>query len=148
MPSLIACQTPRGLLANLKSWLESKESTTITGSLLVAVDGHDPPIGEPNTTLRAVAMSVDYQQPATPVSLYARLMVRCYVEHPDGSHSFDELQELAASVAQSISRYPVSHGDVVTAGVDTGASIQFDGGRAYAYITLLLTVPTAAGTYI
>lgn len=142
MTMLIARETPRALLNNLKTWLESKESTTITGSLMVAVNGMDPPIMEPNTTIRAVAMSVDYQQAASPRSLYARLMVRCYVEHPDGSHDFDELQELAGRVAESVCRYPASHGDVVTADVDSGASIQFDGGRAYAYLTLLLTVPT------
>lgn len=142
MTMLIARETPRALLNNLKTWLESPESTTITGSLTVAVNGMDPPIAEPNTTLSAVAMSIDFQQPASPRSLYARLMVRCYVEHPDGSHSFDELQELAGRVAESICRYPAGHGDVVTADVDSGASIQFDGGRAYAYVVLLLTVPT------
>lgn len=142
MTMLIARETPRALLNSLKTWLESPESTTITGSLTVAVNGLDPPIAEPNTTLHAVAMSVDFQQPASPRSVYARLMVRCYVEHPDGSHDFDELQELAGRVAESICRYPAGHGDVVTADVDSGASIQFDGGRAYAYVVLLLTVPT------
>ncbi len=141
--TLIASRTPDHLLANIKAYLLTAESLALTGAVAVTADGSDPPgVSLPEETSRAVSLGVDYQQPASPRSLYARLMVRCYVALPDGASDYDALYALAGAVAESLRRYPEAHGDVISCTTDSGPSIIFDGTRACAYQTLLMQVPT------
>lgn len=141
--TLIASRTPGHLLANLKAYLLSDGSTALTGPVTVSADGSDPTgVGLPEETVRAVSLAVDYQQPASPRSLYARLMVRCYVCLPDGATDYDALYTLAGDVAENLRRYPATHGDVISCTTDSGPSVLFDGTRACAYQTLLLQIPT------
>lgn len=145
MTTLVAARLPEHLLGNIQSWLESSASVNITGQIAVAINGQDPPgLQAPRHTTRAVSLSIDFQQPASPVSMYARLVCRCYIVHPDGYNDYDEVYALAGAVAESLRRYCVSHADITTVDVDAGASILFSGSRAYGYMTLLLTVPTTS----
>lgn len=146
MTTLVAARLPEHLLGNIKTWLESSVSVNITGQIAVAINGEDPPgLQAPRHTVRAVSLSIDFQQPASPVSLYARLLCRCYVIHPDGCNDYDAIYALAGSLAESLRRYAASHVDIATVDVDAGASILYDGSRAYGYMALLLTVPTYEG---
>lgn len=145
MVTLVASKLPEHLLGNIKTWLESSASVNITGAINVAINGEDPPgLQAPRRTTRAVSLSIDFQQPASPVSLYARLLCRCYVVHPDSSNDYDAIYALAGAVAESLRRYAANHTDILSVDVDAGASILFSGSRAYGYQTLLLTVPTTS----
>lgn len=145
MTTLVAAKLPDHLLGNIKTWLESPTSINVTGQIAVAINGQDPTgLQAPRHTVRAVSLSIDFQQPASPVSLYARLQCRCYAVHPDSSNDYDAIYALAGSLAESLRRYAASHADLISVDVDAGASILYDGGRAYGYQTLLLTVPTTS----
>lgn len=144
MTTLVAARVPAHLLGNIKTWLESSQSVNITGQIAVSINGEDPPgLQSPRHTVRAVSLSIDFQQPASPVSMYARLQCRCYAVHPDNSNDYDAIYALAGAFAESLRRYCASHADIVSVDVDAGASILYDGSRAYGYQTLLLTVPTS-----
>lgn len=92
-------------------------------------------------TKRTVTLALDWQQPATPVSVYARL--RVLVEPPNSQqHLQPDAVYTAWRLAYHIRRYALSHSDIISCDVDGSPTMTVDGTRSYAYMVLLLTVPT------
>lgn len=135
--TLIARRIPHGILTHISDWVAAGHP-----GLTVTADGSDPINGPGEDVLKGASIALDLQQEATAVSIYARLTIRTYLLYPDGTTVYDDLLTLASDIAERVCLYPAGHTDVVTAEQDSGASILFDGGRPYAYQTLLLTIPT------
>lgn len=146
MPQLVAFTPPQDLPAHMVDYLTKDEHARgefDPKGIIYVTDADTAEITpEERRGKTLISMAVDFQQAATPVSVYARLMVR--IERPNAPQVAgldpDPVYK-AFRLAYHLRRYALTHDDVISCDIDAAPSMTIDGTRQYAYMVLLLTVP-------
>lgn len=140
MTRLCAYTPPEGILDSIAQYLTTDEHIDLPVDKMQVVTNGDTTDRDKDKIL--VSLGMDFQQAATPVSVYARIMVR--VEEPQSGTLTGLLPDavyLSFRLAYHIKRYSLKSNTLISCDIDAAPTLMVEGLRQYAYMVLLCTVP-------
>ena len=140
MTRLCAYTPPEGILDSIAQYLTTDEHIDLPVDKMQVVTNGDTTNRDKDKIL--VSLGMDFQQAATPVSVYARIMVR--VEEPQSGTLTGLLPDavyLSFRLAYHIKRYSLKSNTLISCDIDAAPTLMVEGLRQYAYMVLLCTVP-------
>lgn len=140
MTRLCAYTPPEGILDSIAQYLSTDEHIDLPVDKMQFVTNGDTTNRDKDKIL--VSLGMDFQQAATPVSVYARIMVR--VEEPQSGTLTGLLPDtvyLSFRLAYHIKRYSLKSNTLISCDIDAAPTLMVEGLRQYAYMVLLCTVP-------
>ena len=140
MTRLCAYTPPEGILDSIAQYLTTDEHIDLPVDRMQIVTNGDTTNRDKDKIL--VSLGMDFQQAATPVSVYARIMVR--VEEPQSGTLTGLLPDavyLSFRLAYHIKRYSLKSNTLISCDIDAAPTLMVEGLRQYAYMVLLCTVP-------
>lgn len=140
MTRLCAYTPPEGILTDIARYLTTDEHIDLPVDRMQVVTNGDTTNRDKDKIL--VSLGMDFQQAATPVSVYARIMVR--VEEPQSGTLTGLLPDavyLSFRLAYHIKRYSLKSNTLISCDIDAAPTLMVEGLRQYAYMVLLCTVP-------
>lgn len=140
MTRLCAYTPPEGILDSIAQYLTTDEHIDLPVDKMQFVTNGDTTHRDKDKIL--VSLGMDFQQAATPVSVYARIMVR--VEEPQSGTLTGLLPDavyLSFRLAYHIKRYSLKSNTLISCDIDAAPTLMVEGLRQYAYMVLLCTVP-------
>lgn len=140
MTRLCAYTPPEDILTDIVQYLTTAEHIDLPVDRIQFVTNGDTTNRDKDKVL--VSLGIDFQQAATPVSVYARIMVR--VEEPQSGTLTGLLPDtvyLSFRLAYHIKRYSLKNNTLISCDIDAAPTLMVEGLRQYAYMVLLCTVP-------
>ena len=140
MTRLCAYTPPEGILDSIAQYLTTDEHIDLPVDKMQVVTDGDTTDRDKDKIL--VSLGMDFQQAATPVSVYARIMVR--VEEPQSGTLTGLLPDpvyLSFRLAYHIKRFSLKSNTLISCDIDAAPTLMVEGLRQYAYMVLLCTVP-------
>lgn len=140
MIRLCAYTPPEDILTDIVQYLTTAEHIDLPVDRMQFVTNGDTTDRDKDKVL--VSLGMDFQQAATPVSVYARIMVR--VEEPQSGTLTGLLPDtvyLSFRLAYHIKRYSLKSNTLISCDIDAAPTLMVEGLRQYAYMVLLCTVP-------